>query len=69
MNYDDQNCNSFIYSLSNTVFRLNISLSDNGYHALKHEQQKKESEIVLIMTFYKNFSKILWDEYKIMSSD
>lgn len=68
MNYDEQNCDSFIYSLSNSVLRLNISLSNNGYHALKCEQQKK-TEIVLIMTFYKNFCKILCDEYKIMNSD
>ena len=67
MNYDEQNCDSFIYSLSNTVLRLNISLSNNGYHTLKCEQKKPE--IVLIMTFYKNFSKIVSDEYQIMSSD
>lgn len=67
MNYDEQNYDSFIYSLNNTVLRLNISLCNNGYHALKCEQKK--TEIVLIMTFYKNFCKILCDEYKIMSSD
>lgn len=39
MNYDEQNYDSFIYSLSNTVLRLNISLSNNGYHALKCEQK------------------------------
>lgn len=66
MNYDEQNCDSFIYSLSNAVLQLNIPLSNNGYHALKSEQK---NEIVLIMTFYKNFSKILCDEYNITSSD